>query len=194
MVIKSGILQLKLPAANFETGISKKIPQCLIALTIDSNDDTLTELFVHKSDNEFAAITAYSQAQINVSQSFVLSLQIIIYLNGPQAVEQPIHSLICSLGLIGYQLGSAPTCIVRGQLSNGSSNALKFILALANAGVVISVAGVVIYQLTQHDYAIERVILPHAPNGALVYLLPSLVSQVTGQSKNSYVPRLKVYR
>ncbi|KAA6316477.1 MAG: hypothetical protein EZS28_055253, partial [Streblomastix strix] len=66
IVISNGNLQLKLAAANSETKISKKIPQCLLPLTIDSNDDTLTEFLVHSSDNEFAAITAYSLAQIDV--------------------------------------------------------------------------------------------------------------------------------
>ncbi|KAA6312102.1 MAG: hypothetical protein EZS28_055985, partial [Streblomastix strix] len=183
--------QLKLAAAKAETGISKKIPQCLLPLTIDSNDDTLTEFLVHSSDNEFAAITAYSLAQIDVSHSFVLSLQIAIYQNGPQAVEQPIHSLITSSGLIGNQLALAPTYIVRVQSAYGSSNPLKFTLALAvsaSAGSSVAAklsynanlpAGIVIYQLTQHDYAIEQVVLPLAPNGALVYLYPSLVSQDT---------------
>ncbi|KAA6313780.1 MAG: hypothetical protein EZS28_055697, partial [Streblomastix strix] len=39
IVIGYGIQQLKLAAAKAETGISKKIPQCLLPLTIDSNDD-----------------------------------------------------------------------------------------------------------------------------------------------------------
>ncbi|KAA6395990.1 MAG: hypothetical protein EZS28_008481 [Streblomastix strix] len=191
IVISNGNFKLKELAAKAEIGISKKIPQCLLPLTIDSNDDTLTEFLVYLSDNEFAAITAYSLAQIDVSHSFILSLQIAIHQNGPQAVEQPIHSLITSQGLIGNSLSSAPTAIVRTHSAYGSFNPLKFTLPLANSAVVAAAtaallsyyanlsAGIVIYQLTLHDYAIEQVVLPFAPNGALVYLYPSLVSQDT---------------
>ncbi|KAA6403931.1 MAG: hypothetical protein EZS28_000544 [Streblomastix strix] len=70
-VIGYGILQLKAPAVplNAATGISINIPQYLFPATIDSNGDTLTELFIHKSDNGFAEITAYSLAQIDVSHT-----------------------------------------------------------------------------------------------------------------------------
>ncbi|KAA6359745.1 MAG: hypothetical protein EZS28_044728, partial [Streblomastix strix] len=118
--ISNGNLQLKLAAAKAETGISKKIQQCLLPLTIDSNDDTLTEFLIHSSDNEFAAITAYSLAQIDVSQSFILSLQIAIYLNGPQAVEQPIHSLIRSQALIGNNLQERENIFYNTTLYSGS--------------------------------------------------------------------------
>ncbi|KAA6386471.1 MAG: hypothetical protein EZS28_018004 [Streblomastix strix] len=155
-----------------------KIPQCQLPLATDSNDDTPTELLVHLSDNVFVAITASSLAQIDVSYSFVLFLQIAIYQNGPQTVEQPIYSLICSSGLIGNQSSSAPTSIVRVQFAYGSSKTLKFILALAVVYVVTATAGnaaklnynaylpgeIVIYQLTQHYYSIEQVALPFAPN------------------------------
>ncbi|KAA6397868.1 MAG: hypothetical protein EZS28_006604 [Streblomastix strix] len=196
IVTSSGILQLNVFAVveNFETGISKNIPQCLLPLTIDSNDDTLTEFIIHESDNEFAATTAYSLAQIDVSQSFVLSLQTTFHQNGPQAVEQSIQNLICPFSFNENQFASAPHYTVLVQSAYESENPLKFTLALAVAFAVIGVArsgtklsyktnlspGIVIYQLTQHDYTIEQVLEPLAPNGALVYLYPSLVSQDTG--------------
>ncbi|KAA6395100.1 MAG: hypothetical protein EZS28_009367, partial [Streblomastix strix] len=191
IVISSGIQQLKPPTTvpNVLTGISKKIPQCLLPLTTDSNGDTHTELFVHQSDKEFAAITAYSLEQIDVSHSFVLSLQIAICQNGPQAVEQPIRNLICSSSHNGCNASPAPYCIVCTQSAQGLSPALKFTHALTVAGVVRFVDGnaaklsykaklflvIVICQLTQHDYTIERVALPLAPSDARVYRCPSLV-------------------
>ncbi|KAA6399928.1 MAG: hypothetical protein EZS28_004545 [Streblomastix strix] len=181
--------QVQLPAAKASTGISMKTPQCLLPLTTVSKGDTLTEFFVHESDNEFAAITAYSLAYLDVSHSFVQSLQIAIYQNGPQAIEQPSQNLTYSFGLIGISLSLAPTAIVRTQSAYRSSNPLKFTLALAiafefravdNPGIKLSYSanlspGIVINQQIQHDYAIELVSQPLAPNGANVYLYPSLV-------------------
>ncbi|KAA6403228.1 MAG: hypothetical protein EZS28_001243 [Streblomastix strix] len=190
IVIGYGIKQLKLPVAKASTGISMKTPQCLLPLTTVSKGGTLTEFFVLESDNQFTAITAYSLAYIDVSHSFVLSLHIAIYQNGPQAVEQPSQNLTCSLGLIGLSFSSAPIYIVRTQSAQGSSNSLKFTLALAlafefravdNLGIKLSYSanlspGIVIYQQTQHDYTIEQIPQFFVRNGALIYLYPSLVN------------------
>ncbi|KAA6398808.1 MAG: hypothetical protein EZS28_005663 [Streblomastix strix] len=194
--ISSGIKQLKalVTIPNFEKGNLMKILQCLLPLPIDSNCVTLTELLVHQSDNEFAAIAAYSLAQIEVSHSFVLSLQIAIYWNGPQAVEYSIQNIIRSSPLNGYNASPAPIYIVRGQSAYGLFNPLKFTLALAIAGASIVTSGdaltlsykaklflgIVICLLTQHDYTIEHVALPLAPSGARVYLCPSLLIRNIG--------------
>ncbi|KAA6399586.1 MAG: hypothetical protein EZS28_004884 [Streblomastix strix] len=142
-----------------------KIPRCLLPLTIDSNDDTLTELFIHQSDNGFAAITAYSLSQIDVSHSFVLSFQIAIYQNEPQAVEQPIQNLTSSLIYCGIQFTSAPHSIVRAQSVYEFSNLLKFTLALAPVFQSNSSSGGPVPE-------------PFPPIGALVYLYPSFVTQL----------------
>ncbi|KAA6355692.1 MAG: hypothetical protein EZS28_048781, partial [Streblomastix strix] len=166
-------------------------------LTIDSNNNPLTEFLVHQSDNEFAAIIAYSLAQIDVYHSIALSFQIAIYQNEPHTVEQLIHSLISSSALISNQFPPAPISIVRAQSACGSFNQLKFILPLANSAVAgSSVAakltykanlldGIVTYHLNQHDYTTEQVAELLAPKGAPVYLYQSFVSQLIGACLNT---------
>ncbi|KAA6371146.1 MAG: hypothetical protein EZS28_033326 [Streblomastix strix] len=140
-----------------------KIPQRLLPLTTDYNGETLTELLVHQSDNEFAAITAYSPAQID---------------NGPQTVEYLIRNIICSSVLNGNLSAIAPIYIVRGQFAYGLSNVLKFSLALTIVGSSMATPDnapkfsykaklsleIDICQLTQRDYITEHVALPHAPS------------------------------
>ncbi|KAA6391419.1 MAG: hypothetical protein EZS28_013055 [Streblomastix strix] len=153
---------------------------------------------VKKQQEISDSVQQIEKHEIDLKDPFTL-IDIAIFQNSPQAVEQPIHSLIRSSTLIDNQFPSAPTSIVRAQSAYGSFNPQKFTLPLAISAVVgAAVAtklsynatlslGIVIYQLTQHDYAIEQVVLPLAPNVALVYLQPSLFSQVTDQSKNFYL-------
>ncbi|KAA6399524.1 MAG: hypothetical protein EZS28_004948 [Streblomastix strix] len=194
-VIGYGIQQLNLSAValNAATGISISIPQWLFPAAIDSNDDTLTKFLVYKSDNEFAEITAYSLAQIDVSHSFVLSLQIANYQNGPQAAEYPCQNLIYSEVLFCYYVSpSAPAAIVSKQLNVQSAFPVKLTFYNAVAAPATAVqsdlliykdnllAGIVIYQLIQQVYTIEHMPLHLAPNGAWVYLYPSFDNRVTG--------------
>ncbi|KAA6401620.1 MAG: hypothetical protein EZS28_002862 [Streblomastix strix] len=122
IVIGYGIRQLNLPASapNAEIGISKKIPHSLFLQTIDFNCETFSELFVHRSFNEFAAPSVKFNFKANLFPE------------------------------------------------------------------------IVIYQFIQQDYTIEQVAVPLAPRGSLVYLCPSLVIWVLGQSKNSYLLNVKL--
>ncbi|KAA6392384.1 MAG: hypothetical protein EZS28_012091 [Streblomastix strix] len=161
IVISNGNLQLKESTAKAETGISNKIHRRLLPLTIDSNCGTLTELLVQQPGNEFAVITTYFLAQIVVFHSFVLSLQIAIYQNGPQDVEKRSHNLIRSSILI--DLANASELIF-----SGGAVALSY-----NANLSLAI---VIIQLILHDCAIEQVVLPLSPNGALGYPYPLLIN------------------
>ncbi|KAA6366836.1 MAG: hypothetical protein EZS28_037639 [Streblomastix strix] len=157
--------------------------QCRFPPMILSSGETLTELLVHKSLNEFADIIAYSLAQIDVSHNFVLSLHIANQLNGPQAVENPNQNRRTSEVAYPYPPGSAA---VIGTVWSAvmSSNALKLAMTLAVAlletGAAATLfnyianvfAGIFIVQFTQQVQTIEQVADPLAASGARVYLTP----------------------
>ncbi|KAA6381669.1 MAG: hypothetical protein EZS28_022805 [Streblomastix strix] len=134
--VSFGIRQQQLVAAAAvliaSNGTSINTPQCRFPPMILSSGETLTELLVHKSLNEFADIIAYSLAQIDVSHNFVLSLHIANQLNGPQAVEKPSQNRRTSEVAYPYPPGSAAVIgIVWSAVI--SSNALKLAMTLAVA-------------------------------------------------------------
>ncbi|KAA6319227.1 MAG: hypothetical protein EZS28_054845 [Streblomastix strix] len=141
---------------------------------MDSSGETLTELLVHKSVNEFEQITAYSLAYIAVFHKFQAFRNIANQLKGPQAVEKPSQNFKCVIGLaFALKLTLAFNSLASAPITSHLFNYMANIFA-----------GIVIVQFTQHVYTIEQVAVPLAANGARVYLTPDDVSQFIGQSKN----------
>ncbi|KAA6401360.1 MAG: hypothetical protein EZS28_003113 [Streblomastix strix] len=99
------------------------------------------------SDKELEQIIAYSRAQIDVSQSFELSLYIATYQKGPQAVENPSQNL--SAAAVFVPLKSV------NQLANSISQFIPFSVLIA------------LSQIPK-----QQVAEPLTPRGALVYLVP----------------------
>lgn len=53
-------------AMNASIRISMKIPQCLLPAIIDTNGETLTELFVYMSDDDFDEFIVYFFASVDI--------------------------------------------------------------------------------------------------------------------------------
>ncbi|KAA6371352.1 MAG: hypothetical protein EZS28_033123 [Streblomastix strix] len=180
------------------SGISIKIPQWRFLAMMDSSGETLTEVLVYKSVNEFEQITAYSLAYIAVLYKFQASRNIANQLNGPQTVENPSQNFKCPLFFSPLAVLPQYFCLVYVIVSESAARslfALKLIFALNSSSSPPAIshlfnymanifASIVIVQFTQHFYTIEQVASPLAANEARVYLTPDDVSQFTGQSKN----------
>ncbi|KAA6386628.1 MAG: hypothetical protein EZS28_017844, partial [Streblomastix strix] len=175
-------------------------PQCRFPYMMLSSGETLTELLVHKSLNEFEQITACSLAQIDVLHNFVLPLHITNQLNGPQAVEKPIQKRNTSS--VEYP---QPATVIAALAVVLLLFALKLIIAFAVASSVGAVTatlliyianvslGIVIVEFTQQVQTIEQVAVPLAASGARVYLTPEKFNESIGWSKNYYFDMEKDY-
>ncbi|KAA6388811.1 MAG: hypothetical protein EZS28_015660, partial [Streblomastix strix] len=162
-------------------GTSINTPQWRFPPMKLSSGETLTELLVHKSLNEFADITAYSLAQIDVSHNFVLSLHMANQLNGPQAVENPNQKRKTSVSEYPYTayviLSVWAVVILAFPLKFTAAFAVASLLTAA-VGILFNYiasvfAGIFIDKFTQQVQTIEHVAVPLAASGAWVYLTPA---------------------
>ncbi|KAA6396926.1 MAG: hypothetical protein EZS28_007547 [Streblomastix strix] len=149
--------------------------------------DTVTELLTVRSDKELEQMIAYSRAQIDVSQSFVLSLHIATYQKGPQAVENPGQNLSYGAAAVFNPLKLVNQC------TNSISIFPPLVVLIELSQIPNVLASIVIVQLTQHVQTQQQVADPRAPGGALVSLVPLENNVFTGFSKNSYYDRVNDY-
>ncbi|KAA6357769.1 MAG: hypothetical protein EZS28_046704, partial [Streblomastix strix] len=162
-------------------------PLKVMGSVILSSCDTVTELLTVRLDKEFEQITAYSRAQIDVSQSFVLSKHKVTYQKCPQADENPSQNMRNGADAVLVLL----KLVIYRQNSISVFPLLLVLIELSKIPKVL--AGIVMVQLTQHFQTQQQVAELLAPSGALAYLVPLENDVFTGWSMNSYFDRWNDY-